>query len=156
MFFRIAFANSLGDYHLICPTLLFLEELAAATQHSTNTSFYSYRLEQHMSDPLLPIPYSPWMGVLHGEDLNYLFGVPFQHRAEERQLSADMISAWSTFARTGHPGEMGGRQWSGALDRADHHQPSTRFMYLKAGQYRMVDNFTRENCDVFWRPKLVR
>lgn len=105
-----------------------------------------------MPDPLLPIPYSTWMGVLHGEDLNYLFSIPFQSKAEERQLSEDMIRAWTTFAKTGHMSEMGGQVWSSAHD---HQSSSTRFMYLKSGQYRMVDKFTQANCNAFWKPKMV-
>lgn len=152
-FFRIAFANALGDFHLICPTVLFGEELATASRVH-NSTFYSYRLEEHMSDPLLPIPYSTWMGVLHGEDLNYLFSIPFQGKAEERQLSADMIRAWTTFAKTGHPSEMGGHKWNSALDH-QHQIISTRFMYLRSGQYKIVDNFTKANCNAFWKPKMV-
>lgn len=47
-----------------------------------------------------------WMGVLHGDEIEYIFGQPqnqsLQYRLRERDLSKRMVAAVSEFARTGY------------------------------------------------------
>lgn len=46
-----------------------------------------------------------WMGVLHADEIEYIFGQPLnkslQYRDRERELSRRMVHAVSEFARTG-------------------------------------------------------
>lgn len=46
-----------------------------------------------------------WMGVLHSDEIEYIFGQPInkslQYRERERELSRRMVNAVSDFARTG-------------------------------------------------------
>lgn len=46
------------------------------------------------------------MGVLHGDEIEYIFGQPqnqsLQYRLRERDLSKRMVAAVSEFARTGY------------------------------------------------------
>lgn len=46
-----------------------------------------------------------WMGVLHADEIEYIFGQPInktlQYRERERDLSRRMVRAVSEFARTG-------------------------------------------------------
>lgn len=47
-----------------------------------------------------------WMGVLHGDEVEYIFGQPMnaslQYRQRERDLSRRMVLSVSEFARTGY------------------------------------------------------
>ena len=56
-----------------------------------------------------------WVNADHGDDLMYVFGMPFIHddqlpadgqrfAPDEAELSKRMIKAWSNFARNGNPG----------------------------------------------------
>lgn len=46
-----------------------------------------------------------WMGVLHSDEIEYIFGQPInkslQYRERERELSRRMVQAVSEFARSG-------------------------------------------------------
>lgn len=46
-----------------------------------------------------------WMGVMHGDEIEYIFGQPInkslQYRERERELSRRMVRSVSEFARTG-------------------------------------------------------
>ncbi len=54
-------------------------------------------------------PWPNWTGVLHGDEIAYVFGEPlkkeenlgFAYTQEEKQLSRDMMHAWANFAKTG-------------------------------------------------------
>ncbi|KAJ6639158.1 Acetylcholinesterase, partial [Pseudolycoriella hygida] len=52
-----------------------------------------------------------WMGVLHADEIEYIFGQPInkslQYRERERELSRRMVHAVSEFARTGNPAPDG-------------------------------------------------
>ena len=47
-----------------------------------------------------------WSGVKQGDELGYIFGVPFDNPGdftdEERELSERIMSYWANFARTGY------------------------------------------------------
>ena len=46
-----------------------------------------------------------WMGVMHGDEIEYVFGQPLnmslEYNDRERDLARRMILAFSTFANTG-------------------------------------------------------
>ena len=51
-------------------------------------------------------PWPKWMNVLHGDEINFVFGEPlntthFSYTEEEKQLSRDMMTTWANFAKTG-------------------------------------------------------
>ncbi len=51
-------------------------------------------------------PWPSWTGVLHGDEIAFIFGEPFKTKLfnytdEERQLSRDMMTTWANFAKTG-------------------------------------------------------
>lgn len=97
-----AVSDSIGDFDMICPTVLF-GELAAKWNKNNNS--YSYMLAhsyqhiikvgKHLQDVL---------GVTHTDDLFYIFGKPIRDKTtskENKQMSYDLINAWTTFAKTG-------------------------------------------------------
>lgn len=57
------------------------------------------------------LPWPGWAGVMHGYEIEYVFGIPFSplfaeafygFTDEERELSDKMMSYWANFARTGY------------------------------------------------------
>ncbi len=64
-------------------------------------------------------PWPKWSGVLHGDEIAYVFGEPlrddlgpeYNYTAEERQLSRDMMGAWANFAKTGNPNQFENGSW---------------------------------------------
>jgi len=94
-----------------------------------------------------------WMGVCHADELFYLFSIPDQTMPDEMQLSDDIIRAWASFARTGHPGKMGVIEWEEAFNvkRSDF---NAKYMALDPANYSMVSGAYRQVCDQFWKPKI--
>lgn len=62
---------------------------------------YEYLLKQRTSTSL----WGEWMGVMHGDEVAYVFGQPlnmsYQYNARERDLSLRIMKAFSRFALTG-------------------------------------------------------
>ena len=157
---RLATARSFGDLHIVCPTILMGEQLA---QHSSNfsssnkPSYFSYRLMQHLGIPGLP--YQPWMGVQHTDDLMYLFAPVLATKPEDKQLSEVMLAAWSSFVNTGHPGMAGWEQAfssEGGGQQQQQQAKSTRHFALKASGAAMVSGAYQALCDGFWKAKIVQ
>ncbi|XP_042336988.1 bile salt-activated lipase-like [Plectropomus leopardus] len=55
----------------------------------------------------LVMPYPSWVGADHADDLQYMFGKPFQtplgYMPRHRDLAGYMINYWTNFAKTGNP-----------------------------------------------------
>ena len=67
----------------------------------TFNDVYLYYFEHRASNN----PWPSWTGVLHGDEIDYIFGTPlndtFGFNDKEKQLSRDMMTYWANFARTG-------------------------------------------------------
>ncbi|PNF28466.1 Acetylcholinesterase, partial [Cryptotermes secundus] len=91
-------AEIVGDYFFICPTNLFAEKFA-----EQGTTVYYYYFTQRTSSNL----WGKWMGVMHGDEIEYVFGHPlnmsieFNHK--ERELSRRIMDIFARFALTGKP-----------------------------------------------------
>lgn len=135
----------------MCSTILFGEHVAKL---APNNRYYSYRVTRHSTVPF-PIlgGCDGWRGVCHGEDIVYLFAPQMTKTktAYEYELSKDMITAWTSFAKTGDPGKMGSVQWTEAFDKDNQY---TRHMTLDSADYRMVSDYYKQTCNVFWQPKI--
>lgn len=145
----MAIGASWGDTQLVCPSILFGEELAR--QSPPGKRVYAYRLMQ-VSKNLFGLPQPDWMGVIHGSDVTYLF-LPqlLQSDAAQNELSRKMLQAWTNFAKTGSsPAD----NWTEAVNR-EAGDFSTRHFHLEAGKFAMVEvpSF-KEVCEQFWKPKL--
>ena len=154
--------NVWEDFIITCPTVLFAQEYA---KKSPGRNFYSYRLAQSkcLNEPTLLS--SGDEQVCLGEDVLYLFlgldgkghSTPITFNPEDRQLSKDMIYAWSAFAKTGHIRERfnNNRYWINAFDRSTIlNAPITRTFNLNFTDYQMVSNMYNQSCDSFWKDKL--
>lgn len=88
--------NAVGDSQFVCP----LNEFAAAYARA-GQDVYMYYLTQRYR----PHPWPEWMGVMHGDDILFVFGhvlqEPQNFSAEDRQLSRRVMTFWTNFAKTG-------------------------------------------------------
>ncbi|NP_001303635.1 acetylcholinesterase-like precursor [Cimex lectularius] len=88
----------IGDYFFICPTNQFAQMFA---EHGLKVYYYFFTQRPSTS------PWGEWMGVMHGDEVGYVFGRPLNmslsYSARERDLSLRIIEAFSTFALTGKP-----------------------------------------------------
>ncbi|XP_069689677.1 acetylcholinesterase-like [Periplaneta americana] len=91
-------AEVVGDYFFICPTNLFAEQFA-----ERGNRVYYYYFTQRTSTNL----WGKWMGVMHGDEIEYVFGHPLNMSIEfsesERDLSLRIMQIFARFALTGKP-----------------------------------------------------
>jgi len=85
-----------SDSQFLCPLNQFARRYAAV---GLPVHAY-YFTERYPSNP-----WPDWMGVLHGDEIFFVFGEPFKHRDNftdsDRELSRQMITYWTNFAKTG-------------------------------------------------------
>ncbi|XP_012054670.1 PREDICTED: acetylcholinesterase-like [Atta cephalotes] len=93
-----AIADIVGDYFFICPSTHFAQLFA-----DRGMKVYYYFFTQRTSTNV----WGKWMGVMHGDEVEYVFGHPLNKSLEytdnERDLSLRMIHYFSRFAYTGMP-----------------------------------------------------
>nr|BAF46104.1 acetylcholinesterase [Pediculus humanus corporis] len=91
-------SDIVGDYYFICPTNYFAQLMA-----ERGTKVYYYFFSQRTSTNV----WGEWMGVMHGDEIEYVFGNPLnmsiQFNNKERNLSKRMMEAFARFALTGKP-----------------------------------------------------
>lgn len=93
---RDAIDKLVGDYKFTCS----VNEMAlryAETGNDVFMYYFSQRATVH--------PWPRWMGVMHADEINFIFGEPlnpvFGYSKEEQELSRKMMRYWSNFAKTG-------------------------------------------------------
>lgn len=91
-----------SDYFFTCPMLRFALTWQEKTEHVYMYQFL-HRPEQS--------PYPEWFGVTHCDEIEYLFGFPFdetlQYTEEERNVSRTVINYFSNFIKFGDPNGYG-------------------------------------------------
>ncbi|XP_045615284.1 acetylcholinesterase [Procambarus clarkii] len=98
--YRNAIDKMVGDYHFTCNVNEFAYHYALAG-NNVYMYYYKHRSSQHL--------WPKWMGVLHGDEISFLFGQPLNpeksYTVEEQELSRRMMTYWANFAKTGNPSE---------------------------------------------------
>ena len=83
----------------LTPQLNFLIHLFryAETYNNVFQYYYDHRASNH--------PWPNWTGVLHGDEINFVFGEPLNrsldYNDEEKAFAKDVMTFWSNFAKTG-------------------------------------------------------
>ncbi|KRZ73534.1 Acetylcholinesterase 1 [Trichinella papuae] len=100
-----------GDYHFTCG----VNEFARRFQDH-GSPVYSYYFTQRSSEQQWP----EWMGVLHGYEINYVFGEPlnvkqYAYTEAEKDLARRFMRYWANFARTGNPNVNPDGTWTPEL-----------------------------------------
>ncbi|XP_076040560.1 acetylcholinesterase-like [Oratosquilla oratoria] len=103
---RDAIDKMVGDYHYVCN----VNEFANYYAQSGNNVFMYYFV--HRSTQNL---WPKWMGVMHGDEISFVFGQPFNpkygYNELEQDLSRRMMTYWANFAKTGNPSENEDGEW---------------------------------------------
>ncbi|CAK5081449.1 unnamed protein product [Meloidogyne enterolobii] len=116
-----------GDYFFTCDSLWFADQFDDSPGH-----VYIY----YFDEPSSANPWPKWTGVMHGYEIEFVFGIPLYNTSagysnRERTLSKKMIQLWTSFATTGVPSLSDHRE-----DRLHwpqyHSQNAPRWMHLKA------------------------
>lgn len=85
-----------GDYNFLCHVNEFAQRYAEA-----GNGVYMYYFRQHSSIS----PWPKWMGVLHGDEIYFIFGEPlnqlYNYTSKEVELSRRMMKYWANFAKFG-------------------------------------------------------
>lgn len=85
-----------GDYYFTCHVNEFAQQFAQA-----GNAVYMYYFKQRSSISSWP----KWMGVLHGDEINFVFGEPlnqmYNYTPKEVELSRRMMKYWANFAKFG-------------------------------------------------------
>ncbi|XP_071515946.1 acetylcholinesterase-like isoform X2 [Panulirus ornatus] len=93
-----AVADVVGDYFFICPSNLFAY-LYAEAGGKVYYYFFTHRTSIN--------PWGAWMGVLHADEIDYVFGLPLNrslgYSEMEEQFSRDIMGYYKRFAATGRP-----------------------------------------------------
>ncbi|CAH8493456.1 unnamed protein product [Schistosoma rodhaini] len=93
-----------GDLDFACPTLNFAEQVARLP----NAKVFLYHFNKRTES--LPMP--KWTGVMHGYEIEYIFGIPYDPEFSkqfynftdlEKIFSSRIMKMWTNFAKTGHP-----------------------------------------------------
>uniref|UniRef100_A0A915LDF0 Carboxylic ester hydrolase n=1 Tax=Romanomermis culicivorax TaxID=13658 RepID=A0A915LDF0_ROMCU len=96
-FYREAVNQMVGDYFFTCDSIWLGDEIVKRSKGSV----YIYHFEQRSSNNPWPL----WMGVMHGYEIEYVFGLPIVAPANftgafEHNFSRDVIGYWKSFAET--------------------------------------------------------
>ena len=103
----VALDQMVADYQFVCPTLKMAQSYADASLE-VYEYYFDHRSTVH--------PWPGWSGVLHGDEINFIFGEPlntthFNYTEEEKELSREMMTMWANFAKTGNPNKFANGSW---------------------------------------------
>ncbi|KAJ8961186.1 hypothetical protein NQ318_008869 [Aromia moschata] len=95
---RNALDKMVGDYHFTCN----VNEFAHRYAETGNNVFMYYYKHRTVANP-----WPSWTGVMHADEINYVFGEPLNptksYTAQEVDLSKRIMRYWANFAKTGNP-----------------------------------------------------
>ncbi|KAI8498415.1 hypothetical protein Bbelb_236170 [Branchiostoma belcheri] len=135
---RDALDRLYGDFYFVCPDVM-----TGRAHVREGATAYMYRFAHRASVS----PFPPWMGVIHGEELPFVFGLPldpgFGFNETEKNLTRRVMRHWANFARTGNPNSQNETVWS-PFSVTD-----GRYLVLDTGVPRMLPGPSTENC-AFW------
>ena len=102
-YYRDRFDDMIGDVNFVCPTIAFLDKFLARQQalNDSDSKAYLYKFVHRSSQN----PWPEWMGVMHGYEIEFVFGLPLNNSLNytslERNISKSIMKMWTNFAKYG-------------------------------------------------------
>ena len=94
-------AEAIGDFHLLCPTLLFGNGIFKGDEQHNSVYQYFYTQKPTIADTIC----GDWTGACHGSDLIAWFGYPFRMKLlfsdDDRSHSTILMNLITHFAKNG-------------------------------------------------------
>ncbi|KAK6011304.1 hypothetical protein OSTOST_23619, partial [Ostertagia ostertagi] len=89
-----------GDYFFTCDSIWLADQFRQNVERTGQVYIY------YFDQPSSANPWPKWTGVMHGYEIEYVFGVPIYNESakytkREQVLSEKIIQYWSSFATTG-------------------------------------------------------
>ncbi|CAF95208.1 unnamed protein product, partial [Tetraodon nigroviridis] len=135
--FRDFLEKTVSDAVFNCP----VQKFSASYEQSGGKPFLYYF--QHRSSTN---PWPEWMGVMHGYEIEFVFGLPLNaslgYTEEEVNMSKRFMKYWATFARTGNPG-TDGQPWPMFTPE------NKKYITLDTQAPQFKSNLRAEEC-MFW------
>ncbi|PAA59016.1 hypothetical protein BOX15_Mlig032592g2 [Macrostomum lignano] len=161
-----AFDELTGDNTFKCPVIDFAEFYLRFLERkaSLGNNVWMYSFEHHTES--LPMP--EWTGAMHGYELDYTFGMPFnenftknfyKYTPAEEELSRDMLKFWSNFAKTGNPNQPEGTRniQEHIMTWPPYRMGNRSHIVLEVKQgssgYKVGENLRRRKCN-FWNAQM--
>ncbi|XP_012871716.1 PREDICTED: cholinesterase [Dipodomys ordii] len=146
--YREAFDDVIGDYNILCPALEFAQKFS---DWENNVFFYYF---EHRSSKL---PWPQWMGVMHGYEIEFVFGLPLERRGNytkpEEILSRSIMKRWANFAKYGYPNGTQSNNTRWPFFRT----PEQKYLTLNTDSPRIYSKLRAQQCR-FWKlffPKVL-
>ncbi|XP_031717211.1 acetylcholinesterase-like [Anarrhichthys ocellatus] len=102
---RDSLGSLVGDQLFVSPVLEFAQRYS---QHGGQTFLYLFDHRSSVN------PWPEWMGVMHGYEIEFVFGMPLNaslgYTKNEVNMTKKFMKHWATFARTGNP-SIDGDNW---------------------------------------------
>jgi len=149
-----------GDFQFTCPVVHFA---AAFTNRDHAKNVYMY----HFQHRTVNSPWPMWSGVMHGDEIAYVFGDPFRrvgavnYTDKERMLSVDIMTYWSNFAKTGDPNKFLNGSWVPSLRGVYwpvHSHTDREYLEIQTVRHNNKSAFKVKECQ-FWKsylPQLIK
>ena len=87
---------AVSDCHFLCPTNKYAHYFVRASL-PVYYYYFTHRSSQNA--------WGEWMGVMHGDEINFMFGVPIRPNSlytdDEKRLSLHMMNLWANFSKYG-------------------------------------------------------
>ncbi|VDN07500.1 unnamed protein product [Thelazia callipaeda] len=132
-----------GDYFFTCDSIWLTDHMKTA-----NGKIYVYYFDQQSSAN----PWPSWAGVMHGYEIEFVFGVPLYNSTAgytklEQIFSKRVLKYWTNFAKYGEPNYQENENetfWP-------EFRESQRWMYLQANSSKYsIERRKKEECEL-WR-----
>ncbi|XP_029965176.1 acetylcholinesterase-like [Salarias fasciatus] len=137
---RDAMGSLVADHMFKCPVVDFAHRYS---QNGGKTFLYLFDHRSSVN------PWPAWMGVMHGDEIEFVFGLPLNaslgYTKNEVNMTRRFMKHWANFARTGNPG-TDGAQWPAFTQEyqeyvtLNHHLPQLKKM-MRAKECHLWNHF---------------
>ncbi|CAI5443647.1 unnamed protein product [Caenorhabditis angaria] len=142
-----------GDYFFTCDSVWLAHNYPKlAEKRGDQSKVFVYYFNQ----PSSANPWPKWTGVMHGYEIEFVFGVPIYNKTAaytkaEVNVAEKVIDWWTTFAATGVPTLRNSSLSSKKITWEQYDGVNrTKWLNIQAGAFGMIQEIKKVECDL-WR-----